>query len=110
VALEIRPMTAVDVARAIGWAAAEGWNPGRGDLGPFMAEDPGGFLMGWLGGEPVWAISVVRCGEGLGYLGLYLVAPGHRGKGQGVGAWNAGQAGRGGGGGGVERGAGAQGA
>ena len=47
--LEIHPMTQADLVTAIGWAAAEGWNPGLADAGPFRAEDGRGFLMGWLG-------------------------------------------------------------
>ena len=58
--LEIRPMSPADLATAIGWAAAEGWNPGLADAGPFLAEDAQGFLMGWLDGQPVASISVIR--------------------------------------------------
>jgi hypothetical protein len=50
--LDIRPMTEADLAIAVDWAAAEGWNPGLGDAAPFRAEDPQGFLMGWLGDQP----------------------------------------------------------
>ena len=50
--LDIRPMSESDLATAIGWAAAEGWNPGLADAGPFRAEDPGGFL-----GSIIYAIQ-----------------------------------------------------
>jgi len=91
-ALTIRPMSDADLAIAIGWARDEGWNPGMADAGPFAAEDPGGFLMGWLGDEPVASISVVRYGEAFGFLGFYIVAPGHRGRGHGIAIWRAGMA------------------
>jgi len=90
--LDIRPMSQADVATAVGWAAAEGWNPGLADVGPFRAEDAGGLLMGWLGDQPVAAISVVRYGTGFGFLGFYIVVPEHRGQGHGIALWRAGMA------------------
>jgi hypothetical protein len=90
--LQIRPMSQADLAIAIGWAAAEGWNPGLADAGPFRAEDPDGFLMGWLGDQPVASISVVRYGAGYGFLGFYIVVPEHRGQGHGLALWRAGMA------------------
>jgi len=90
--LEIRPMSEADAAIAIGWARSEGWNPGRFDLGPFMAEDREGFLMGWLGEEPVASISVVRYGRRFGFLGFYIVVPGYRGQGHGINIWRNGMA------------------
>jgi hypothetical protein len=90
--LQIRPMSQADLAVAIGWAADEGWNPGLGDAGPFRAEDPEGFLMGWLGDQPVASISVVRYGAGFGFLGFYIVVPRHRGRGHGLALWRAGMA------------------
>jgi hypothetical protein len=88
--LEIRPMTQTDLATAIGWDATEGWNPGLADAGPFGAEDAQGFLMGWLGGQPVASISVIRYGTGFGFLGFYIVVPQHRGQGHGIALWRAG--------------------
>ena len=79
--LEIRPMTQAGLATAIGWAADAGWNPGLADAGPFGAEDPQGFLMGWLDGTPVASISVIRYGAGFGFLGFYIARPDYRGQG-----------------------------
>lgn len=90
--LQIRPMTQADVATAIAWAAAEGWNPGLADAGPFRAEDADGFLMGWLGDRPVASISVIRYGTGFGFLGFYICLPEHRGQGHGLALWRAGMA------------------
>ena len=53
--LDIRAMTAAEVDIAVGWAAAEGWNPGLDDARCFRAEDPDGFLMAFLDGEPAAA-------------------------------------------------------
>lgn len=88
--LDIRPMTEADASVAIGWAKAEGWNPGRSDVGPLLAEDPQGFLMGWLADEPVASISVVRYGAGYGFLGFYIVVPERRGQGHGIAIWREG--------------------
>src|SRR5262245_29710711 len=43
--LSIRPMRPEDIAIAIDWAAAEGWNPGLADATCFATPDPHGFLI-----------------------------------------------------------------
>ena len=90
--LEIRVMDAADLARAIDWAAAEGWNPGLADAAAFRAADPGGFLAGHVDGEMVSSISVVRYGPAFAFLGFYIVAPAWRGRGHGIATWRAGLA------------------
>jgi GNAT superfamily N-acetyltransferase len=91
-AYRIRTMTRQQVATAVEWAAAEGWNPGLGDAECFYATDPGGFLVGLLDDTPIATISVVRYGASFGFLGLYIVDPPHRGRGYGLRLWNAGLA------------------
>ena len=86
----IRPMTRAEVALALDWAAAEGWNPGLHDAACFHAADPQGFLLGLLGEEPVATISVVKYGADFGFLGFYIVKPGFRGRGLGLSLWQAG--------------------
>jgi GNAT superfamily N-acetyltransferase len=88
--LDIRPMSRADLEAALGWARDEGWNPGLDDVGPFFAQDPSGFLMGWLGTVRVGCISVVKYGADFAFLGLYIVHPAHRGKGYGKAIWDAG--------------------
>ena len=88
----IRPMSRPDLALAIDWAAAEGWNPGLHDVDCFYAADPAGFWMGWLGDEPVAAIAAVKYGETFGFVGLYIVRPTFRGQGYGLVIWQAGLA------------------
>jgi len=90
--LEIRPATRAEFDLVVDWAAAEGWNPGLGDGGAFYATDPGGFLLGFIGGEPVAAISVVAYGAAFGFLGFYIVKPAFRGQGHGLRIWRAGMA------------------
>ena len=79
--LVVRAMTEADLALALEWAAAEGWNPGLNDAHCFYAADPQGFFVGELDGVPVGCVSAVRYGSGFGFLGLYIVKPEHRGQG-----------------------------
>jgi ribosomal protein S18 acetylase RimI-like enzyme len=89
-ALAIRAMTPVDLDVAIGWAAAEGWNPGAGDATAFRVADPEGFLIGTIDTEPVACISVVNYGDAFAFLGLYICRPEFRGRGYGRALWQAG--------------------
>jgi GNAT superfamily N-acetyltransferase len=70
-----------------GWAADEGWNPGSADGPAFFAQDPEGFFLGRIDGEPVSAISVVNYGADYAFLGCYLVRPDLRGRGHGLTTW-----------------------
>jgi hypothetical protein len=87
--LRIAPMDAAELRLALDWAAAEGWNPGLADAGPFLAADPDGFLMGRIDGEPVACISAVNYGDGFGFLGLYICRPEFRCRGYGLALWQA---------------------
>ena len=88
--LDIRPMSRADLEAALIWARDEGWNPGLDDVGPFFAQDPSGFLMGYIGTVRIGCISVVKYGTDFAFLGLYIVHPAHRGKGHGKAIWDAG--------------------
>lgn len=91
-AYSIKTMTRADLAIAVAWAAAEGWNPGLYDVDCFYAADPTGFLMGWLDDQPIASISVVKYGNTFGFLGFYIVQPKFRGQGYGLQLWQAGLA------------------
>ncbi|MFD8804303.1 GNAT family N-acetyltransferase [Streptomyces sp. NPDC059597] len=69
------------------WAAEEGWNPGLSDGPAFFAQDPEGFFLGRIDGEPVSAVSVVNYGDDYAFLGCYLVRPDLRGHGHGLTTW-----------------------
>ena len=56
----IRPLGIDEVSVPVDWAAAEGWNPGVSDVGPFWHQDPQGFLGGFLDGTMIACISAVR--------------------------------------------------
>ena len=85
----IRTMTREEIDTAVDWAAVEGWNPGLHDADCFHAADPTGFFVGMVGDEPIATISAVKYGASFGFVGFYIVKPGHRGKGCGLRLWNA---------------------
>lgn len=82
-------MGPADVATAVEWAAAEGWNPGAADAACFAAVDPQGFIGGYLDGELIASISVVNYDPQFAFLGFYIVHPEHRGRGYGYALWQA---------------------
>ncbi len=86
---QIRPLQREEIALAIDWAAAEGWNPGLDDAPAFYAADPEGFLVGLLDGQPIAVISAVRYGSNAGFIGFYIVRPDYRGQGYGWQIWQA---------------------
>ncbi|MEO2265811.1 GNAT family N-acetyltransferase [Pseudoalteromonas sp. YIC-656] len=86
----IKTMTKKDMHIMIDWAAEEGWNPGLHDADCYFAADPQGFLVGYLGDEPIATISAVKNQNAFGFIGFYIVKPEHRGKGYGIEIWNAG--------------------
>ncbi|WCN14112.1 GNAT family N-acetyltransferase [Marinomonas mediterranea] len=86
----IKTMTTVELSLAVEWAAEEGWNPGRFDASLYHAADPNGFLMSYLGEEPIGCISVVKYDDSFGFLGFYIVKPEYRGQGYGIQIWNEG--------------------
>ncbi|WP_328634716.1 GNAT family N-acetyltransferase [Streptomyces sp. NBC_00356] len=90
--LDISRATPADWPVIRGWAADEGWNPGLADGVSFFAQDPEGFFLGRIGGEPVSAVSVVNYGDAYAFLGCYLVRPDLRGLGHGIATWKAGLA------------------
>ncbi|MEU5419591.1 GNAT family N-acetyltransferase [Streptomyces sp. NPDC020799] len=88
-AFTVAPATLDDWHLIGEWAAAEGWNPGTGDLACFHPTDPAGFFIGRLDGRPVSAVSVVTYSPDYAFLGYYLVHPDHRGQGRGLATWRA---------------------
>jgi hypothetical protein len=86
----VRTMRPEEVALAVDWAAAEGWNPGLSDASCFALADPEGFLLGELGGTPAATLSVVNYDERFSFIGFYMVRRDLRGRGLGLRIWEAG--------------------
>jgi len=85
---KIRTAVRHEISTVIGWAKAEGWNPGIYDADTFFSSFPDGFLVGLLDGKPVSFISAVSYGNAFGFIGLYIVSGPYRGRGYGLKIWN----------------------
>ena len=88
--INIRCMSRSDMDAAVDWAAMEGWNPGLHDAECFYVADPNGFFVGLQKDEPVAMVSAVAYGNEYGFMGFYIVKPGHRDSGIGVRMWETG--------------------
>ena len=86
----IRTMSLQEIALAVDWAAAEGWNPGHADADCFASAAPDGFLIGEHQGAAASTLSVVNYDQCFAFLGLYIVRPDLRGRGLGLRTWQAG--------------------
>lgn len=87
--LQIRNLRPEEIAFAVDWAAAEGWNPGLSDAACFAIPDPNGFFVGEIDGEPVATVSCVNYDDRFAFLGFYIVRAGFRDRGHGLRIWNA---------------------
>jgi GNAT superfamily N-acetyltransferase len=85
----VRIMRPDDMAVAVEWAAAEGWNPGPHDAACFATVDAKGFFIAELDGKPVATVSCVNYDDHFAFLGFYIVRPGLRGQGYGLEIWSA---------------------
>ncbi|MBS7703249.1 GNAT family N-acetyltransferase [Chelatococcus asaccharovorans] len=88
----VRRLTVIEVEQLIGWAHAEGWNPGLNDAAAFHATDAQGFIGAFVDGEMVAGISAVAYGTSYGFLGLYISRADMRGRGYGKAVWDEGMA------------------
>jgi len=86
--LNVRTMRPDEIAIAVDWAAAEGWNPGLADAACFASVDPDGFFIGELDGAPAAMVSCVNYGASFAFLGFYMVRADLRGRGYGLRLWN----------------------
>jgi GNAT superfamily N-acetyltransferase len=88
----IRSLDLAEIEMLIGWAKAEGWNPGLADAAPFQAADPEGFIGYFVDGRMAAGISAIRYGSDFGFIGLYIAHSDFRGRGYGRSVWDAGMA------------------
>ena len=83
----IVPLVRADVDTLLEWAAAEGWNPGD-EAEVFWNTDPQAYLgVRNEDGHLIGAVAAVDYGGRLGAMGLFIVAPPHRGRGLGRQLW-----------------------
>jgi len=78
-----------EIAIALDWAVAEGWNPGLADAACFASVDRDGFLIGELDGTAAATISCLNYDGRFAFLGFYIVRADLRGRGYGLRIWNA---------------------
>lgn len=68
----------------LNWAKQEGWNPGLSDAHSFYIQDPKGFFVARLNGEPIGCASAVIYDDSFAFFGLYIVKPEYRHRGFGM--------------------------
>lgn len=69
------------------WARQEGWNPGLHDAEAFWLADSQAFLGIDMEGELIGSGAIVSYGGEFGFMGLFMVRPGWRGRGLGRKFW-----------------------
>ena len=84
----LRTATRDELATALAWAGDEGWNPGVDDVGLFWDADPDGFNAAEVDGRLIGTGATVSYGGRLGFMGLFIVDPEHRGAGLGRRLWH----------------------
>jgi GNAT superfamily N-acetyltransferase len=85
--LNVRTMRPEEIAIAVDWAAAEGWNPGLADAACFATVDADGFFIGELDGAPAAMVSCLNYDASFAFLGFYMVRADLRGRGYGLRLW-----------------------
>jgi GNAT superfamily N-acetyltransferase len=85
--LNVRAMRPDEIAIAVDWAAAEGWNPGLADAACFATVDADGFFIGELDGAPAAMVSCVNYDASFAFLGFYMVRADLRSRGYGLRLW-----------------------
>jgi GNAT superfamily N-acetyltransferase len=86
--LVFKPLDLAGVNTLVGWAAAEGWNPGFSDAELFYAADPDGFVGCFIDDQFIAGGSVVSYADEFGFMGLFIVKPEFRGSGIGAKLWH----------------------
>jgi len=89
----ISAMSRAEAEVLLGWAAAEGWNPGLADLEVAWSFDPQGFiaLRYAVPGKPpelVGGGAILAYGGECGFMGLFIMRADHRGQGLGRVLWH----------------------
>ncbi len=83
----IRAMSRAEVDTLIGWAAREGWNPGRHDAEVFWHTDAQAFIAAEWQGELIGGGAITSYDGAFGFMGFFIVRPEVRGQGLGHALW-----------------------
>lgn len=81
--VKVRNLNKEEVATMVGWAAEEGWNPGKCDADAFFAACPEGFFGTFDEKGLASCYSMVHYSGDIAFGGFYMVRPDLRGSGVG---------------------------
>jgi GNAT superfamily N-acetyltransferase len=85
--LSLNPMRRDEADILESWAADEGWNPGKADIGIAWDTDPGAFIALRKGAELVGGGTIISYGGLFGVMGLFIMRRDMRGLGLGEHLW-----------------------
>ena len=85
--LSLGPMRREEADILAGWAADEGWNPGKSDIGVAWDTDPEAFIALHKGSDLAGGGTIIRYGDDYGFMGLFIVRRDLRGDGLGGQLW-----------------------
>jgi GNAT superfamily N-acetyltransferase len=85
--LSITPMKREEADILAVWAADEGWNPGKSDIGVAWDTDPEGFIALRIGSDLVGGGTIMSYDGRFGFMGLFIVRRDQRGRGFGAHLW-----------------------
>ena len=85
--LSIGPMRRDEADILVGWAADEGWNPGKADIDIAWEVDPEAFIALRKGSDLVGGGTIMAYGKDYGFMGLFIVRHDLRGGGLGERLW-----------------------
>jgi GNAT superfamily N-acetyltransferase len=86
--LSLGPMRREEADILAGWAADEGWNPGKADIGIAWATDPDAFVALHQGSELAGGGTIFSYDGRFGFMGLFIVRRELRGAGLGSKLWH----------------------
>jgi GNAT superfamily N-acetyltransferase len=85
--LSLTPMRREEADVLIGWAADEGWNPGRSDIGIAWGTDPEAFVALRKGSDLIGGGTIMSYDRLFGFMGLFIIRRDQRGRGLGGRLW-----------------------
>jgi GNAT superfamily N-acetyltransferase len=85
--LSLGPMSRDEADILAGWAADEGWNPGKADIAIAWDTDPEAFIALRKGSDLVGGGTIISYGSLYGFMGLFIVRRDQRGDGIGGQLW-----------------------